>query len=80
MTDGQHREAVKTHLDELICLQTAIDEQRDSIQEGMMKRYDQQFQEVKGIAVAQTTRSSKESTFGTYDPVVSMNARLNDCY
>jgi hypothetical protein len=49
MTDGQHREAVKAHLDELICLQAAIEEQRDSIQEGMMKRYDQRFQEIKGM-------------------------------
>jgi hypothetical protein len=49
MTDGQHREAVKAHLDELICLQTTIEEQRDSVQEGMMKRYDQRFQEIKGM-------------------------------
>ena len=49
MTDGQHREAVKAHLDELICLQAAIEEQRDSVQESMMRRYDQQFQEVKGM-------------------------------
>ena len=43
MTDGQHREAVKAHLDDLLSLQTAIDEQRDSIQESMMRRYDQRF-------------------------------------
>ena len=49
MTDGQHREAVKAHLDELICLQAAVEEQRDSVQESMMRRYDQQFQEVKGM-------------------------------
>ena len=47
MTDGQHREAVKAHLDDLLSLQAAIDEQRDSIQEGMMRRYDQRFKELK---------------------------------
>ena len=35
----EHREAVKAHLDDLLSLQAAIDEQRDSIQESMMQRY-----------------------------------------
>ena len=38
---------MKAHLDDLPSLQAAIDEQRDSIQESMMRRYDQKFNELK---------------------------------
>ena len=40
---------MKAHLDDLLSLQAAIDEQRDSIQEDMMRRYDQRFKELKAM-------------------------------
>jgi transposase InsO family protein len=52
-TAGKHQAAVKAHLDDLIGVWKDMEENRNSVQDKMMKRYDKNYRELKGMKKGQ---------------------------
>ena len=52
-TAGKHQAAVKAHLDELIGVWKDMEENRNSVQDKMMERYDKNYRELKGMKKGQ---------------------------
>jgi hypothetical protein len=48
-TAGKHQAAVKAHLDDLIGVWKDMEENRNSVQDKMMERYDKNYRELKGM-------------------------------